>query len=58
MADIGSLHSRSETVFIVTTTTFVLATVFVVSRLVSRFAILRSRTADDWVMILAWVCYF
>ncbi|KAF8849314.1 MFS general substrate transporter [Acephala macrosclerotiorum] len=51
-------HSRGESVFIVTTTTFVLATVFVVSRLISRFGILRNRTADDWVIILAWFIAF
>ena len=57
MASITSNHaSRSEVVLVVTTTTFVLATVFVCARLVSRFGILRSRTADDYVMILAWVC--
>ncbi|CZR60673.1 related to L-fucose permease [Phialocephala subalpina] len=55
---INGHHSRGETVFIVTTTTFVLATVFVVSRLISRFGILRSRTPDDYVMILAWFIAF
>ncbi|KAE8453898.1 hypothetical protein EG329_007674 [Mollisiaceae sp. DMI_Dod_QoI] len=54
----AGLHSRSESVFVVTTTTFTLATIFVVARLVSRFGILRSRTADDWVMILAWFIAF
>jgi len=39
----------------VTTTTFVLASVFVAARLASRFGVLKSRTADDWFMILAWV---
>jgi hypothetical protein len=57
MADFGGHHSRGEAVFVVTTTTFVLASVFVAARLVSRFAILRSRTADDWFMIGAWVSY-
>ena len=47
--------SRGRAVFIVTTTTFVAATVFVVARLLSRFAILKTRTADDWWMIVAWV---
>lgn len=50
-----TLPSRGKPVFVVTTITFVLATVFVVARLVSRFGILKHRTADDWVMILAWV---
>jgi hypothetical protein len=35
----------------------VLASLFVAARLVSRFAILRSRTADDWFMIGAWASY-
>jgi hypothetical protein len=47
--------SRSEVVLVVTTTTFVLASVFVTARLISRFGILKSRTADDWFMIVAWV---
>lgn len=41
--------------FIVTTVTFVLATVFVFARIISRFVLLRRRTWDDWLMILAWV---
>ena len=55
MADVQSHASRSGTVFAVTTTTFCLASVFVFARLVSRFAILRSRTADDWFIIVSWV---
>jgi hypothetical protein len=55
MADFGGHHSRGEAVFVVTTTTFVLASVFVAARLVSRFAILKSQTLDDWFMIIAWV---
>lgn len=51
----GAAHSRGEAVLVVTTTTFVLASLFVAARLISRFAILRSRTADDWFMIVAWV---
>lgn len=58
MADFGGHHSRGEAVFVVTTTTFVLASVFVAARLISRFAILRSQTADDWFMIVAWVSRF
>jgi hypothetical protein len=52
----GQDDPRSRTVFIVTLATFVLATIFVVSRILSRFVVLRTKTADDWVMILAWVC--
>jgi hypothetical protein len=55
MAELGGNHSRGQVVFVVTTATFVLASCFVAARLVSRFAILRSRTADDWFMIVAWV---
>lgn len=55
MSSISNSDSVGETVFIVTITTFVIATTFVVARLVSRFGVLRSRTADDWSMILAWV---
>lgn len=54
----GSDAQRSETVFIVTTTTFALATIFVVSRLISRFALVKSRTWDDWFIILAWLFAF
>ena len=50
--------SSSKTVFVVTTVTFVLATVFVVGRLISRFVILKNRTADDWCIILAWLIAF
>ncbi|EPE35356.1 MFS general substrate transporter [Glarea lozoyensis ATCC 20868] len=50
--------SSSKTVFVVTTITFVLATVFVVGRLISRFVILKNRTADDWCIILAWFIAF
>ena len=45
---------RGKAVFTVTTTTFVLASVFVFARLISRFAVLKSRTWDDWFIILAW----
>ena len=55
MSSTSDRHSRGRSVFIVTTTTFVIATIFVIARLVSRFGLLRRRTADDWCMILAWV---
>jgi preprotein translocase subunit SecG len=55
MSSISELHGRGKAAFIVTTTTFILATLFVVARLISRFGILRRKTADDWIMILAWV---
>lgn len=50
--------SRGESVFIVTLTTIVLTTVFVVGRLLSRFAIVRNHTWDDWFIILAWLIAF
>ncbi|KAG9247962.1 putative L-fucose permease [Calycina marina] len=54
MAVRGNFPSRGKPVFIVTTITFVLATVFVAARLLSRFVILKKRTWDDWVIFLAW----
>ena len=57
MSGISSPGSRGKVVFIVTTVTFVLASIFVAARLVSRFGIVRNRTADDWFMILAWVSF-
>jgi hypothetical protein len=58
MSPISGHHSRGQAVFIVTTTTFVLASIFVAARLVSRFGIVRNRTWDDWFMILAWTIAF
>ena len=57
MSDINGHDSRGKSVFIVTTTTFALTSIFVAARLISRFVILRSRTADDWFIILSWVSY-
>ncbi|KAH6666687.1 MFS transporter-like protein [Halenospora varia] len=51
-------EGRGQSVFIVTTTTFVLATIFVAGRLISRFGILKNRTWDDWFMIVAWFLAF
>lgn len=50
--------SHSRTVFIVTTSTIILATLFVLARLISRFGVLRKHAADDWLIILAWVRKF
>ncbi|KAF7861370.1 hypothetical protein EAF04_007935 [Stromatinia cepivora] len=55
---IDSLQSRSSVVFWVTTITFILASIFVVARLVSRFGILKSKTWDDWFIILSWFFAF
>lgn len=57
MSAINDLHGRGRAAFVVTTTTFILATLFVIARLISRFGILKHRTADDWIMILAWVSF-
>ncbi len=57
MSTLSTYDSHGKAVFVVTTTTFVLASVFVLARLLSRFAVLRIRTLDDWFMILAWVCF-
>jgi hypothetical protein len=54
---IDQLHSRSNTVFVVTTVTIILSSVFVAARLVSRFAIVKSKTWDDWFIIIAWVSF-
>jgi hypothetical protein len=55
MDNMKDSQSRDKSVLVVTTTTFVLATIFVVGRLVSRFGILKQHALDDWVIILAWV---
>ncbi|CAG8959700.1 hypothetical protein HYFRA_00001606 [Hymenoscyphus fraxineus] len=52
------ISSRGDATLVVTTVTFSLATVFVVARLISRFVILKTRTADDWCMIVAWFLAF
>ncbi|TVY14212.1 L-fucose-proton symporter [Lachnellula arida] len=56
--DINELYGRGKAAFIVTTTTFIIATLFVIARLISRFGILAHRTADDWLVILAWFIAF
>lgn len=57
-SSLSFLHGRGKASFIVTTTTFFLATLFVAARIISRFAILKHRTADDWIIILAWFLAF
>ncbi|CVK92734.1 related to L-fucose permease [Fusarium mangiferae] len=56
--DHGGIPDRGPVVFAVTTATLVLATVFVVARIVSRTFIVRNVTWDDRVMILAWLFAF
>jgi hypothetical protein len=47
--------TRGKGVFIGVTVTFILASIFVVARLVSRFGIVKYRDWDDYFIILAWV---
>jgi hypothetical protein len=47
--------ARSRTVFIGVTVTFILASIFVAARVVSRFAILKHHGWDDFFILLAWV---
>ncbi|KAG0646890.1 L-fucose permease [Hyphodiscus hymeniophilus] len=58
MTEVGGNGSRGKSVLVVTTTTFVLATIFVAARLLSRFVVLKHRTADDWFIILSWFIAF
>ncbi|TVY38746.1 L-fucose-proton symporter [Lachnellula occidentalis] len=53
--NVNALYGRGKATFIVTTSTFIFATLFVVARIISRFGILRHRTTDDWLVILAWM---
>lgn len=48
-------QERSKGVFIGVTVTFIIASIFVVARLVSRFVITKYRGRDDYFIILAWV---
>ena len=49
---------RGPAVFAVTTATSALATVFVAARMVSRIGIVRHMSADDYIIILAWLIAF
>lgn len=46
---------RGPAVFVVTTVTICLATLFVVARMVSRIGIVRRVGCDDYIIILAWL---
>ncbi|RDW92387.1 hypothetical protein BP5796_01781 [Coleophoma crateriformis] len=50
--------SRSTAVLVVTTVTLVIASIFVLARLVSRCFIVRRVTLDDYFMIFAWIVAF
>lgn len=54
----ASYMDRGPAVFAVTTTTLVLCSVFVFSRLVCRVAIVRRVGWDDYFIILAWLLAF
>jgi hypothetical protein len=58
MAANGSFPDRGPAVLAVTTTTLVVASVFVGLRLVSRIAIVRNVTLDDYFIVLSWVRFF
>ncbi len=45
-------------VFSVTTATLVLATAFVVARMISRAGIVRKVSLDDYIILLAWLIAF
>ncbi|KAJ1331926.1 MFS transporter FHS family L-fucose permease [Microdochium nivale] len=50
-----SFPDRGPSVFVVTTATFVLATVFVVARMITRTFIVRRVSYDDHAMLVAWL---
>jgi hypothetical protein len=53
--DDNSGPDHSKGVFIGVTVTFIIATIFLVTRLVSRFGIVKHSGKDDYIIILAWV---
>ena len=53
MAD--SDQNRGPVVLAVTTAVWVVATVFVILRLISRAGVVKKVTCDDYFIILAWV---
>ena len=48
-------EGRSRVVFVGVTVTFILASIFVTARLVTRFGIVKHRGWDDYCIVLAWV---
>ena len=48
--------SNSEEIFIGVTVSFILATLCVAARLISRLAIAKHGSWDDILIIVAWVC--
>ncbi|KAH7030758.1 major facilitator superfamily domain-containing protein [Microdochium trichocladiopsis] len=51
----ASFPDRGPSVFAVTTATFVLATVFVVARTITRTVLVRRVSWDDYAMVVAWL---
>lgn len=49
------LNNRGPVVFVVTLVLIIFATVFTVLRLMSKWAVTRNATSDDFVAIVAWV---
>lgn len=57
-ADLGSnIPDRRQSVLVVTTTTLVVATIFITARLVSRLVIVRKITWDDYFIVFGWVSF-
>jgi hypothetical protein len=49
------VNNRGPTVFVVTLVLIILATVFIVLRLISKWGVTRKATSDDFVAIVAWL---
>jgi hypothetical protein len=49
------LNNRGPTVYAVVLALIIVATVFIVLRVISKLGITRRATADDFVAIVAWV---
>ena len=50
-----TLNDRGPAVFVVTVALLVLATVFTVLRIISKWVVVKRPTMDDWFTVLAWV---
>jgi hypothetical protein len=55
---VDGFPDRGPAVFIVTTTTLVLASIFVIARGVSRLGIVHKTSWDDYMIVVAWVFAF
>ena len=54
----GPKQGRSRAVFVGVTVTFVLASIFVAARLITRIIITKHRSWDTYCILLAWVSMF